>query len=143
MRLRLRNPKKAKSQHSIQFVETKDWMCPIGAYKALVNSLGRRRSNLTPFCETADGSLVRGRWIKKLLKTILAGNACYLGGKLSSHSFRAGLATALARVGVKEAQIKMMGHWKSGAFNLVKRGRVGNIRAQTYSVLKVMSICRL
>ena len=42
-----------------------------------------------------------------------------------------GLATALACAVVEEAQIKMMGRWKSGAFNLyVKRGRVGNIRAQ-------------
>ena len=91
-----------KHQHSIQFVEiveTRDWMCPIGAYKALVDSLGR--SNLTPFCETADSSLVMGKWINKLLKTFLGGHACYLGGKLSSYSFREGLATALERAVVK------------------------------------------
>ena len=95
-------------------------MCPIGAYKALVDSLGRRRNNLTPFCETADGFLITGN----LLKTFLGGHACYLGGKLSFHSFLAGLATALTCVGVKEAQIKMMGRRKSGALNLyVKRER--------------------
>ena len=99
-------------------------MCPIGAYKALVDSLGRRRNNLTPFCETADGFLITGN----LLKTFLGGHACYLGGKLSSHSFRAGLATALAWAGVEEAQIQLMGRWKSGAFNLyVKMCRVGNM----------------
>ena len=44
------------------------------------------------------------------------------------------MATALAQGGVREAQIKMMGRWKSGAFNLyVKRERVGNIRAQKES----------
>ena len=86
LRPRLRNPKETKSQHSVQFVkmvEMKDWMCPIGAYRALVNLLERKRSNLTPFCETADSSLVTGSWINKLLNTFLAGN--YFGGKLSSH----------------------------------------------------------
>ena len=66
------------------------------------------------------------------------------GGKLSSHSFKADLATALARAGVEEAQIKLMGRWKSGAYNLyMKRGRVGNIKAQKDSVRKVMSGSRL
>ena len=49
LRLRLRNPKEMKHQHSIQLVEivkTRDWMYPIGAYKALVDSLGRRRSKM-------------------------------------------------------------------------------------------------
>ena len=54
------------------------------------------------------------------------------------------MATALARAEVKEAQIKLIGRWKSGEFNLyVKRGRVGNIRAQKDSVRKVMSGSRL
>ena len=67
-----------------------------------------------------------------------------MGGKLSSHSFRVGLATALAQAEVEEAQIKMMRRWKSGAINLyVKRGRVGNIRAQQDAVQKVMSGSRL
>ena len=45
------------------------------------------------------------------------------------------MATALARAGAKEAQIKMMGRRKSGAFNLyLKRERVGNIRVQKDSV---------
>ena len=95
-----------------------DWMFPIGAYKALVDSLGRRRSNLTLFCETEAGSLIMGKGINKLLKTFLGRQACYLGGKLSFHSFRAGFVTALAWARVEDAQIKMIGRWKSGAFNL-------------------------
>ena len=54
------------------------------------------------------------------------------------------MAAALARSGVEEAPIKMMGRWKLGAFNLyVKRGRVGNIRAQKDSVQKDISGSRL
>ena len=92
----------------------------------------------------AAGSLIMGKWINTLQTTFLGGHAGYLGGKLSSHSFRVGLATALAQAEVEEAQIKIMGRWKSGAFNLyVKRGRVGNIRAQKDSVRKFMSGSRL
>ena len=64
LRLSLINPKETKSQHSIQFVEmvvTRDWICSIGAFKAMVNLLGRIRSNLMLFCETADGSLITER----------------------------------------------------------------------------------
>ena len=85
LRLRLRKEKETKHQHSIQFleiVETRDWMCPIGAYKALVDSFGRRRSKLTPFCEMAASSLITGKWINKLLKTFLGGHSCYLGGEV-------------------------------------------------------------
>ena len=54
-----------------------------------------------------------------------------MGGKLSSHSFRAGLATALVQLGVGEEEIKAMGRWKSEAFNLyVKQERVGNLQVQ-------------
>ena len=61
----------------------------------------------------------------------LAKKADYAGGKLSSNSFRAGLATALARFGVGEDEIKDMGRQKSEAFNLYgKHGRVGNLLAQ-------------
>ena len=46
--------------------------------------------------------------------------------------------------GVEEAQLKLMGRWKSGAYNLyVKQGRVGNIRAQKDSVQKDISGSRL
>ena len=78
-----------------------------------------------------NGSLLTGRILNQYLKKFLAEKTDYLGGKLSSHSFQAGLATALAQLGVGEEEIKAMGRWKSEAFNLyVKRGRVGNRQAQ-------------
>ena len=40
----------------------------------------------------------------------------YLGGKICSNSFHAGLATAMARAGHDEAVIKQMWRWKSEAY---------------------------
>ena len=90
-----------------------------------------KEGRLSPLCRRKDGSLLTGRTLNQYLKKFLADKADYLVGKLSSHSFRAGLATALAWLGVGEEEIKDMGRWKSEAFNLyVKRGRVGNLQAQ-------------
>ena len=51
--------------------------------------------------------------LNKYLEIYLKGKADYLGGKVTSHSFRAGLATARARLGYEEEDIKAMGRWKS------------------------------
>ena len=60
-----------------------------------------------------------------------------MGGKLSSHTFQAAIATALARLGVGEEDIKALVRWKSEAFNLyVKRGMVGNLQAQQKMFVK-------
>ena len=59
----------------VEIVETRDWMCLIGAYKAVLASLGRKRRNLTRFCEMTAGSLITGKWINHLLKTFLGGHA--------------------------------------------------------------------
>ena len=80
-----------------------------------------------------NGSLLTGRILKQYLKKFLAEKTDYLGGKLSSHSFLADLATTLAQLGVGGwgGEIKAMGRWKSEAFNLyVKQERVGNLQVQ-------------
>ena len=43
IRLKIRNTKESKSQHSTQFVElvaTEGWMCPVNAFKALTQIAG-------------------------------------------------------------------------------------------------------
>ena len=146
VRLRIRNPKESKSQHTTQFVElveTKGWMCPVNAFRALEQMKSRKVGQMSPLCRRKDGSLLTGRILNKLLEEHLRGKADYLGGKVSSHSFRAGLATALARLGYEEEAIKAMGRWKSDAYMLyVKRGRVGNLRAQQEMFGKIMAGAR-
>ena len=91
----------------------------------------RKEGRLSPLCRRKDGSLLTGSILNQDLKRFLAGKDDYQGGKLASRNFRAGLATALVRLGVGGEEIKAMGKWKSEAFNLyVKRGRVGNRQAQ-------------
>ena len=105
-------------------------MCPITAIKALKQMRLGKEGRLGPLCRRKDNSPLTGRILNKYLKRFLAEKADYLGWKLSSHSFRAGLATALRLLVVWEEEIKAKGRWKSDTFNLyVKRGRVGNLQA--------------
>ena len=99
-------------------------MCPVAAVKELKQMRSGKEGRLGPLCRRKDGSLLTGRILSQYLKKFLAAKADYLGGKLSSHSFWAGLAAALAWLGVGVKEIKAIGRWKSEAFHLyVKRGR--------------------
>ena len=134
IRLRLKSTKESKSQKCEQFVEivcNGSFMCPVKALKAFLMTKGKSGRRQDPFCVRKDGSLLTGRTMNKLLKQFMEGEADYLGGKISTHSFRAGLATSLGRMGYGEELIKQMGRWKSDAYQLYcKRGRVGNLAQQ-------------
>ena len=92
VRIKIRSPKEMKSQYSIEFVElvsTGGWMCPVSAVKVLKQMRSGNEGRLSPLCRRKDGRLLTGRILKQYLKRFLADKADYLGGKLSSHSFRA------------------------------------------------------
>ena len=48
------------------------------------------------------------------LKKLLGGHIKY--GKLTGHSFRAGLATLMAQAGFEDKDIQSIGRWSSDAF---------------------------
>ena len=50
------------------------------------------------------------------LKTLLRGKLDPLLGPLTSHSFRAGLATMMAKVGCSDKDFQLTGRWTSTAF---------------------------
>ena len=111
VRIKIRSPKEMKSQQVIQFVELVGigrWMCPVAAVKTLKQMRSEKKGRLSLLCRRKDSSLLTGRILNQYLKKFLAEKADYFGGKLSSHSFRAGLATALARLRLGEEENKAM-----------------------------------
>ena len=61
-----------------------------------------------------------------------------VGERVTPRDLRAGMPTLLARRGVREESLKMLGRWKSGAFNnYVRRGRENNWR-ESRDVLKMV-----
>jgi hypothetical protein len=87
-------------------------MCPINVTKMF---LSRRGDTEGPLFAHPDGTPFTYTYIKRILTTILS----FLGLDLSrykGHSFRIGAATEAANAGFSDAQIRLMGRWKSDAF---------------------------
>ena len=70
-----------------------------------------------PFFKFEDGSpLTRAKFVVKVKEALsLAGVDCTA---YSGHSFRSGAATTAAKQGVSDATIKMLGRWKSSAYQI-------------------------
>ena len=60
----------------------------------------------------------------KSLKKCLSGHIRYEDGYITSHSFRAGIASLMGTLGYSDTQIKAIGRWSSAAFeNYIKLPR--------------------
>ena len=100
------------------------WACPVRAYKEYLKC-GHQGTGKMPLIRTADGSNYTGKDFNKDLRIILKGVVNYEAGPLTSHSFRAGLATWMAKAGCSDAEIQLTGRWKSDAFlRYIKTSRV-------------------
>ena len=89
-------------------------LCPVAAVLAF---MALRGPGPGPFFRFSDGKpLTRSRLVAKLKESIqAAGVNC---AAYSGHSFRSGAATTAARQGIGDATIKMLGRWKSSAYQL-------------------------
>ena len=89
-------------------------LCPVAA---MLNYLTARGPGPGPLLRFADGRpLTRARFVSKTraaLQTAKVDVKAYSG-----HSFRIGAATTAARQGISDASIKMLGRWKSSAYQL-------------------------
>ena len=80
-----------------------------------------RKEGAGPFFKVQDGRpLTRGRFVSEVKQALSrAGVNC---DGYSGHSFRSGAATTAAERGIEDSIIKMLGRWKSSAYQLyVKR----------------------
>ena len=89
-------------------------LCPVAA---ILSYMLQRGPGPGPLLKFADGKpLTRPRFVSRIMEALSqAGVNCdpYLG-----HSFRTGAATTAARQGIEETTIKMLGRWKSSAYQL-------------------------
>ena len=77
-----------------------------------------------PLITREDGRNYTGTEFNRDLKAILEGEIDYKEGKITSHSFRSGLASWMAKCGYSDEQIQLTGRWKSSAFlKYIKRSR--------------------
>lgn len=66
-----------------------------------------------------------------ILKDLLRDNIKYEDGKVSSHCFRAGVASTMAKLGYSEDMIQLQGRWASQAYlRYCKLGRANKLEDQ-------------
>ena len=110
-------PKESKTGKDVvlDIFEIAGGLCPIKAF-----TRWRSKSATTgrggPAFREEDGTPLTGRKFNAYLKELLSDIVDYKKEKITSHSFRAGLATLLATNGVSIGEIKIAGRWNSRSY---------------------------
>ena len=139
VKVHLKAPKETRLKQgiSVDLFPTDSFMCPVVAFAKFVASSPVPVVQGRPVFRDLGGKGYTGKAFNSDLKSLLAGQVDYSEGKVTSHSFRAGLATEMARVGYSDADIMTVGRWHSMAFlhyiksDRIKRMKVGQELAKT------------
>ena len=101
-------------------------LCPVVAWEKYRDFVGRSNPEAPAF-RVSSGNGYRHSRFNSELKTILAPTLKGYG-RITAHSFRAGLATLLATAGFDDEVIKAIGRWSSSAFmTYIKLHRVTRV----------------
>ena len=95
---------------------TNDIGCPVSAMRKLIQIDTHRHSHAPLFCIglLEQQPFTREYVVQKLQQIAIT---CGLGrAAWNGHSFRSGAATWAAEVGIPEAQIQILGRWRSDAY---------------------------
>ena len=93
-----------------------DFMCPVKAFKDWMQDKVVKLSSSRPLFRQADGRNYTGAQFNKDLKVLLKDVVDYSKTPVTSHSFRRGLATFMAKQGYSDEDIMKVGRWHSEAF---------------------------
>ena len=139
----LKAPKEAKGKEGVvvDLCETNSYLCPILAMKKYLASLSFVASKGSPVFRTSQGQGYTGVAFNGDLKVILKDVIDWNKSKLTSHSFRAGLATELAALGYSDQDIMALGRWRSDAYlHYVKTARIKRLKVVEEVAKKVLRV---
>ena len=114
IRIRLRKSKTDPFSEgaNIFIPRTNDDLCPVAA---LLAWLVRRGNSSGPLFRFASGAnLTRDTFVRNLREVIQASGLD--PHSFSGHSFRSGAATVASSQGISDANLKLLGRWKSNAY---------------------------
>lgn len=129
IQLKLKSPKEDRIGKGkiIDIYESKGQICPVRALERYF-MLKQHAANNLPAFRWENGLCFSGKDLNKLLKKFLGKYLDYKMTKISSHSFRAGMATLLGTLGFGDEEIMAMGRWSSDAYlNYLKQPRTRRI----------------
>ena len=101
--------------------ETQTELCPVAVFEKLERVSKLAISTSKPAFRLENGSLYTGKLLGKHID--------YGKNKILSHSFRAGLVTAMTRLGYSDDDICRIGRWHSQSFvNYLKTARIKRMK---------------
>ena len=120
--IRIRNGKTSKGAEELVTVyATYDACCPVSAVKKL-QVLNKDLPNDAPAFCSKQGKNFTCKRLNVILELLTSDH--FDSGKISNHSFRAGLISYFARLGHSEIDLKTIGRWSSRAYqHYIKLGR--------------------
>jgi hypothetical protein len=139
----LKSPKELKFGKGVmvEIFKTKTEICPIAAFEKWKRLSKSAMTCTKPAFRLEDGSLYNGKLFNNDLEKLLGKHIDYKKTKILSHSFRAGLATAMAKLGYSDDEICKIGRWNSQAFvNYVKTARLKRMKIAKEMAEKMSSI---
>ena len=104
---------KTGKPETIVVYATGDSTCPVIAIKKM-QEMNRRLSADLPFFSANGAQPVTQNRFNSILKDLT--DNTFKKGKLSGHSFRAGIPSMLGKMGYSDEQLKCIGGWSSRAF---------------------------
>ena len=114
---------------AIDVFPTDSYICPVRAFEKYLQSLEQPLLPGGPAFLTPGRTGYTGNSFNKDVKNLLQNHVDYSRGKITSHSFRAGLATEMGRLGYKDEEIKAVGRWSSEAYlHYVKCARLKRMK---------------
>ena len=131
MKVWLKSPKEDKKGHGVmvEIFETKSELCPVASFEKWKAVSKAAVTQTKPAFRLEDGSLYNGATFNADLKSLLSKHLDYNKNKILAHSFRAGLATLMAKNNYSDSEIMRIGRWNSQAFLLyVKLDRVKRMK---------------
>ena len=127
--MKVKNPKELRGLKTVdvEMFENNSFMCPVRAVERAMKYAREGR----PFASLTNGIIITKPWLNRILKGALSECIDYEVNTVSSHSFRSGLASAMARAGYSDQEIQRQGRWASDAFlRYLKLGRSTRIQQQ-------------
>ena len=101
----------------IEVVELSNFMCPVAAMARYREVSKLREEPGLPVFRQSSGRCYTGAQLNRRLKELTVSLAEHIpGGVVTSHSFRAGVATEMARNGFSEEELMAVGCWSSKAY---------------------------
>lgn len=133
MELTLKNTKEMKNSSkkatSVELFPTGNFLCPIDAFRKFKRIVTDWDESLPLF--RIGKVFLTQKQFNCDLRLLLSEHFDYAAKSVSSHSFRAGISTAMARCGFSDEEIKLQGRWSSDAFSrYIRQARSIRLSAQ-------------